>query len=107
MGKFLVLAAAAAALNVFAPTANADEYLVNGCTEPGFYFVFQQKGIAPLARCKKFARGSLWSCGEVAIEEAIKRFRENMARYGELAWVDDGVIKEFLDDHFPAYTTEL
>jgi hypothetical protein len=77
------------------------------CAEPGFYFVFQQKGIAPLARCKKFTRGSLWSCGEVAIEEAIKRFRENMARYGELPWVDDGVIEEFQDDHFPAYTTEL
>jgi hypothetical protein len=29
MGKFLVLAAAVA-LNVFAPTANADEYVVNG-----------------------------------------------------------------------------
>jgi hypothetical protein len=30
MGKFLVLAAAVVALNVFAPTAHADEYVVNG-----------------------------------------------------------------------------
>jgi hypothetical protein len=43
----------------------------------------------------------------VAIEEAIKRFRDSMAKYGELPWVDDAVIEEFQDDHFPAYTTEL
>lgn len=77
------------------------------CDEPGFYFCFQQKGIAPLARAKKFARGSLWSCGEVAIEEAIKRFRDNMAKFGELPWVDATEIEDFQDDHFPAYTTEL
>jgi hypothetical protein len=77
------------------------------CAEPGFYFVFQQKGIAPLARAKKFTRGSPWSCGEVAIEEAIKRFRQNMEKYGELPWVDDAAIEDFQDDHFPAYTTEL
>jgi PDDEXK-like domain of unknown function (DUF3799) len=74
---------------------------------PGFYFVFQQKGIAPLARAKKFKRGSLWSCGEVAIEEAIKRFRDNMKQFGELPWVDATPIQDFDDDQFPAYTTEL
>ena len=77
------------------------------CEEPGFYFVFQQKGPAPLARAKKFMRGSLWSCGEVAIEEAIRRFKHYMKLYGELPWVDDAQIEEFHDDHFPAYTTEL
>ena len=30
MGKFLVLAAAAAAINVFAPPAHAQDYVVNG-----------------------------------------------------------------------------
>jgi hypothetical protein len=72
------------------------------CEEPGFYFVFQQKGPA-----KKFLRGSMWSCGEAAIEEAIKRFRENMERFGELPWVDTAGIEEFSDDQFPAYSTEL
>jgi hypothetical protein len=77
------------------------------CAEPGFYFVFQAKGLAPLARAKKFTRGSLWSCGEVAIDEAIRRFRHFMELYGELPWVDQEPIGEFLDDHFPAYTTDL
>ena len=77
------------------------------CEEHGFYFCFQQKGPAPLARAKKFLRGSLWSCGEVAIEEAIKRFRHYMKLYGELPWVDNSVIEEFQDDQFPAYTTDL
>jgi hypothetical protein len=75
--------------------------------EPGFYFLWQQKGVAPLARAKKFTRGSIWSCGEVAIDEAIRRFRHYMEKYGELPWVDDAVIEDFQDDHFPAYTTEL
>ena len=77
------------------------------CVEPGFYFVCQAKGLAPLARVKKFTRGSLWSCGEVAIDEAIHRFRHFMELYGELPWVDQEPIGEFLDDHFPAYTTDL
>jgi hypothetical protein len=77
------------------------------CEEPGFYFLFQQKGPAPLARAKKFLRGSMWSCGEVAIEEAIKRFRENMDHFGDLPWVDTAGIEEFRDDQFPTYSTEL
>lgn len=77
------------------------------CKEPGFYFVFQQKGVAPLARAKKFTRGSLWSCGEVAIEEAITRFKANAEKYGMLPWVDAHPIEDFQDDQFPAYTTDL
>ncbi len=77
------------------------------CDQHGCYAVFQQKGIAPLARCRKFTRGSLWSCGEVAIEEAIGRFRANMKKFGDLPWVDDGAIEDFRDDEFPAYTTDL
>jgi hypothetical protein len=73
-----------------------------------FFFVFQQKGIAPLARAKKFTRGSLWSCGEVAIEEAIKRYRFYMDKHGENEpWVDAEPITDFEDALFPAYTTEL
>ena len=86
-----------------------DDWLLQftDCEEPGFYFCFQQKGVAPLARAKKFTRGSLWSCGEVAIEEAIKRFRDNLKQFGDLPWVDTTPIQDFEDGHFPAYTTEL
>lgn len=78
------------------------------CEEHDFYFVFQQKGIAPLARAKKFTRGSLWSCGEVAIDEGIRRYKFYMEKHGENEpWVDDAPIDEFEDALFPAYATEL
>jgi len=73
----------------------------------GCYAIWQQKGIAPLARGKKFSRGSIWSCGEVAIDEAIRRFKHFSELYGDLPWVDAEPIGDFLDDQFPAYTTDL
>jgi hypothetical protein len=77
-------------------------------SEPhGCYAVWQQKGIAPLARGKKFMRGSIWSCGEVAIEESTRRFKQFSEHFGNLPWVDQEQITEFQDDQFPAYTTEL
>jgi PDDEXK-like domain of unknown function (DUF3799) len=78
------------------------------CKEHDFFFVFQAKGIAPLARGKKFNRGSLWSCGEVAIEEAVRRYKECMATFGpDIPWIDSTEIDEFDDSLFPTYTTEL
>jgi hypothetical protein len=79
-----------------------------GCQEPSFWFVFQAKGIAPLARLFKFNKGSLWSCGEVAIDHAVERFRYFMEKYGDdLPWVDDTPAQDFDDSLFPTYTTEL
>jgi hypothetical protein len=80
---------------------------IRACEGPGFYFLFLQKGIAPLARAKKFLRGSMWSCGEVAIEQAVERFRHYMQHFGDLPWIDDSPIMELADDHFPVYATEL
>jgi hypothetical protein len=78
------------------------------CAEHEFFFVFQAKGIAPLARGKKFLRGSLWSCGEVAIDEAVRRYKGCMEVYGpDEPWIDATPIDEFDDSLFPAYTTEL
>lgn len=78
------------------------------CKEHDFFFIFQAKGVAPLARGKKFNRGSLWSCGEVAIDEAIRRYKFCMETFGpDTPWVDNIPIDEFDDSLFPAYTTEL
>jgi hypothetical protein len=87
-----------------------DEWLLafTECEAHDFYFCFQQKGVAPLARAKKFTRGSLWSCGEVAIEEAIRRFKFYMAKHGETEpWVDDAGIEDLDDSLMPVYATEL
>ena len=73
-----------------------------------FWFVFQQKGVAPLARMKRFLRGSLWSCGEVSVDEGIRRYKYYLAKHGEQEpWVDDAEPEDFQDDQFPAYMTEI
>ena len=72
-----------------------------------FFFVFQQKGIAPLARGKKFERGSMYGCGQASIEMAIQMFRKYYAIYGEDVWVDPQDITSFEDANFPPWATEL
>lgn len=72
-----------------------------------FYFVFQQKGIAPVARGKKFNRGLMHGCGEQAIEDAIKKYKECLRTYGTSPWVDPTPIDEFEDELFPVFATEL
>ena len=72
-----------------------------------FYFVFQQKGIAPVARGKKFPRGLMFGCGEQAITDAIKKFKECLRTYGTGPWVDPTPIDELEDERFPVFATEL
>jgi hypothetical protein len=75
--------------------------------EHDFYFVFQQKGIAPVARGKKFPRGLMYGCGDQAIEDAVKKYKECLALYGTGPWVDPTPIDEFEDSRFPVFATEL
>lgn len=72
-----------------------------------FYFVFQQKGIAPVARGKKFPRNIMYGCGMQAIEDAIGKYRECLRVYGTSPWVDPTPIDEFEDESFPIFATEL
>lgn len=76
--------------------------------EHGFYFVFQQKGVAPLARAKKFERSGMYYCGIAAIEEAVTRYKACLERFGtDAPWVDDGPIESFEDERFPVFATEM
>jgi hypothetical protein len=99
----------AQSLPVIGESPNADWLEQFRATEQHeFWFVFQQKGVAPLARLKRFTRGSLWSCGEVALDEGISRYKLYLDKYGtNLPWVDDSAPEDFDDSMFPAYTTEL
>lgn len=73
-----------------------------------FFFVFQKKGGAPLARGKKFmATGAMMDCARASIERAISLFRKYSEMYGEEIWVDDTPITDFDDIKFPAYAVEL
>lgn len=75
--------------------------------EHGFYFVFQQKGTAPIAKGKKLPRGAVWNAGSAAIEEAIRIYKQNFETFGTDPWVDTGDIDQFEDMMFPAYATEF
>jgi len=77
------------------------------CQEHGCYVLFMAKGVAPLARAKKFLRGSMYSCGLVAIEEAVRRFQTYKEHFGDLPWIDLEPIGELLDEQYPVYSTEL
>ena len=72
-----------------------------------FFFVFQQKGIAPLARGKKFERGSMYACGQASIEMSVRLFKKYYAIYGEDIWVDEQDITSFDDALFPPWSTEI
>ena len=77
------------------------------CEEHGFYFVFQQKGIAPLARGKKYERGLVHGAAEAAIEQAIQRYKDCIAKYGSEPWVDDAQIDSLYDEHYPPWTCDI
>lgn len=72
-----------------------------------FYFVFQQKGFAPVAEGWKFGRSSMYGCGETAVDDAIKIYKQCLAKYGSDPWVDPKPIQEFDDANFPIFATEL
>ena len=72
-----------------------------------FYFVFQQKGIAPVARGKKFPKHIMYGCGMQAIEDAISKYKQCLSTYGTAPWVDPTPIDEFEDESFPIFATDL
>lgn len=75
------------------------------CKEHEFFFVFQQKGIAPFARLFRFPRYNMFSIGQIQIEAAVEIYRINQEKFGEGRWVDDEDCEDFEDDDFPIYAT--
>ena len=73
--------------------------------EHDFYFVFQQKGIAPFARGYKFPRTTMWSVGNAQIDAAIRLYKDCLQKFGEGQWVDDAQIEELADEGFPVWAS--
>ena len=71
------------------------------------YYVFQQTGIAPLARGKKFPKSGMYQCAVVGIQNAIDLYNDYLKRFGTEQWVDTSPITDFHDDEFPVYATEF
>ena len=73
--------------------------------EHEFYFVFQQKGIAPFARGYKFPRTTMFSVGNVQIDAGINTYIENLEKFGEDQWIDCSDIGTLDDEGFPVWAT--
>lgn len=91
----------------FTPSKEFLEALANS---PGheFYFIFQKKGGAPLARGKKFPpKMEMMKCAVASIEHAIMLFKQYSEMYGEGVWVDNSPITDFEDAMFPTWATQI
>lgn len=87
----------------------SDEFLnaVAAVPDKRFLFVFQQTGVAPVARGYELPRGLVYDCGVMAMRAAQIRFRECFAAFGSDPWIDTQGITAFDDAGFPAYMTEI
>lgn len=72
-----------------------------------FLFVFQQTGVAPVARGYVMPRNSVYEVGRMAVREAIRQFDECWRTYGTDPWVDTADITEFEDESFPVWAMEV
>ena len=72
--------------------------------EKTFLFIFQQKGIAPLARGKIFLR-RLNNCEVAAAqnESAKQIYRQCWDKFGSDPWIDDSPITELNDEELPVW----
>lgn len=77
-----------------------------GQEERHFVFVFQQTGVAPVARGKEFTKGLVYDCARVAIRQAQETYMLYMQKFGSDPWVDTEPITSFDDTEFPAYMVE-
>ena len=71
--------------------------------DPAFIFVFQQTGVAPVARGYRMPRGNVLSIGAIEYAEIARRVMEWSRAYGDDPWVDDAPIVELQDLDFPAF----
>lgn len=67
-----------------------------------FLFVFQQKGVAPIARGVILPSLTL-DMGQVEIDDAKRRYAECRETFGPDPWIDASPVREFDSTEFPAY----
>lgn len=79
---------------------------VSTATDQQFMFVFQQKGIAPLAKGKILPRNLTFDIGVTAMREGQRRFLECLKHFGTDPWIDNSGIDVFDDSDFPQFISE-
>jgi hypothetical protein len=88
---------------------DADRRLVRAvrdADERTFLFVFQAKGVAPVARGKVLAPGSVLDIGNMEIEQALYLWARCWSVFGDEPWVDVSDITTFEDTEFPAFLVD-
>ena len=76
-----------------------------GTNDRKFVFVFQQKGIAPVARAKVMPHLLVNDIAKIAMRTAIDLFCQCREKYGDDIWLDLEGLGELHDDDFPSYMT--
>jgi hypothetical protein len=90
-----------------APLAITDAIIKAPADERKFFFIFQQKGPAPVACGKVFNRQSaLFQICAAHLETARRTYVEYMAKFGTDLWITDMPITEIQDDEVAPWATE-
>lgn len=74
--------------------------------ERTFLFVFQQKGVAPLARGKVMPEGLTLDLARYEIETALGTFAQCWQTFGADPWIDTTDIETFDSTEFPAFISD-
>lgn len=75
--------------------------------EPGFIFIFQQTGVAPVTRGKIMPTGTVYSVTRSRGEELKRKWVECVKEFGTLPWLDIADIEVIDDEAIPLHATEL
>lgn len=73
--------------------------------DPEFLFVFQQTGVAPVARGYVFPKHLSYDCGQIEVRNAKNQFAQYVGAFGKTPWVDMTDIRTLDDTEFPAFMT--
>ncbi len=74
--------------------------------EREFLWIFQQQGVAPIARGHILSEGALYQAATAQYRHCIESFAECLERFGADPWVDLTPIMHLDDQMVPVYATE-
>ena len=70
-----------------------------------FLFVFQQTGLAPVARGYEMPTGLVFDCGKISARQAKEAYVAHLEHFGADPWVDAAEVRPFDDNEFPVWMT--
>ena len=98
---------------VHQPVEAFDKSVIDWCQswakqpEPGFIFVFQQTGNAPVTRGKIMPRGTVFSVTRSRVAALKAKWAECAKTYGVDPWLDIAPVDSIDDEAIPLWATEI